>query len=112
MNVEDISGNVKSIIMPCDDKTRNEGLKREIKTQKEKKDRVRTRDKIWTICDNDYNSDLQLRIMKEADITNNVYNLMCCEIKRKISGYKSHDLKKNTYKGNNIRKRIEVLLLQ
>jgi hypothetical protein len=89
--MEDVSSNTRSIILPTDD------TKKEIKTQKVKKVRVVTRDKKWTICDNDYNSDLQLSIMKDADISNNVYNLMCCEIKRKIAGYKSQDQKKNKY---------------
>jgi hypothetical protein len=91
MNTEDIGKNIKSIIIPTDDNNKK------IKTQKDKKDRVITRDKKWTICENDYNYDLQFSIMKEADISNNVYNLMCCEIKRKISGYKSQDQKKNKY---------------
>ena len=91
MNTENIGKNIKSLIIPTNDNNKK------IKTQKDKKDRVITRDKKWTICDNDYNSDLQFSIMKEADISNNVYNLMCCEIKRKISGYKSQDQKKNKY---------------
>lgn len=65
--------------------------------KKDKKDRVVTRDKKWTLCDTDYNPELQLNIMKESDHSNSVYNLMCCEIKRKISGYKSQDHKKNKY---------------
>jgi hypothetical protein len=88
--------NIRSITMPSDDKNK-ERLKKEIKTTKEKKDRVVTKDKKWTMCENDYNSDLQLSIMKEADLSNNVYNLMCREIKRKISGYKNQDQKKNKY---------------
>jgi hypothetical protein len=91
MNMEDISQNIRTTILPT-----NEKIKKII-TQKEKKDRVITRDKKWTICDNDYNCDLQLSVMKEADISNNVYKLMCSEIRRKISGYKSQDQKKNKY---------------
>jgi hypothetical protein len=94
MDMEDISKNIRSTIMPTDKKIK------EIKTQKEKKDRVITRDKKWTICEKDYNSDLQLSIMKDADTSNAVYKLMCCEIRRKISGYKSQDLKKNKYSEN------------
>jgi hypothetical protein len=82
------------IIIPTDNN------KKEIKTKKDKKDRIVTRDKKWTICDTDYNSELQLNIMKEADTSNNVYNLICCEIMRKISGYKSQDQKKNKYSEN------------
>ena len=84
------SSNIKSIIISTDDK-------KEIKVKKERKDRIITSDKKWTICDIDYNPELQLSIMNEADISNNVYNIMCCEIKRKISGYKSQDLKKKKY---------------
>lgn len=91
MNTEDIGKNIKSITITTDDNNKK------IKTQKDKKDRVITRDKKWTICENDYNSELQFDIMQKADISNNVYNLMCCEIKRKISGYKSQDQKKNKY---------------
>lgn len=103
MNSEDIDYNIKSIVMPQDNKcpsNKNDILKREMETNKEKKDRVRIRDNKWTICDIDYNSDTQLHIMREANITNNIYELMCCEIKRKISGYKSQDLKKNKYSEN------------
>jgi len=82
---------IKSIIIPTDDK------KKEIRVKKERKDRVITSDKKWTICENDYNPELQFNIMKEADISNNIYNLMCSEIKRKISGYKNQDQKKNKY---------------
>jgi len=89
--MEENSYNVKNIKISIDDN------KKEVKTQKDKKDRVVTRDKKWTICESDYKSELQLATMKEADISNNVYNLMCCEIKRKISGYKSQDQKKNKY---------------
>ncbi len=86
--MEENGYNVRNIKISIDDN------KKEVKTQKDKKDRVVTRDKKWTICESDYNSELQLATMKEADISNNVYNLMCCEIKRKISGYKSQDQKK------------------
>ena len=58
------STNIKSIIISTDDK------KKEIKVKKERKDRVITSDKKWTICDNDYNPELQLSIMNEADISN------------------------------------------
>lgn len=92
MNTED---NIRSIIIPTDNKTK------EVKISKDKKDRVITRDKKWTICDTDYDTELQLNILIEADPSNNVYNLMCCEIKRKISGYKSQDQKKHKYSENN-----------
>lgn len=92
MNTED---NIRSIIIPTDNKTK------EVKISKDKKDRVITRDKKWTICDTDYDSELQLNILIEADPSNNVYNLMCCEIKRKISGYKSQDQKKHKYSEHN-----------
>jgi len=90
----DVSCNIRSIILVTDDKNKK------IKIQKEKKDRVVTREKKWTLYDNDYNSEFQLSILKEADISNNIYKLMCCEIKRKIAGYKSQDLKKNKYSEN------------
>ncbi len=96
MDSEDINNNIKTINMPLE----NKKTVKEIKTQKEKKDRVITKEKKWMVCDDEYNSDVQMNILTLADSSNNIYNLMCGEIRRKISGYKSQDLKKNKYSEN------------
>ena len=92
MDSEDIN-NIKTIIMPLD----NKNTVKEIKTKKEKKDRVIIKEKKWMVCDDEYNSDVQMNILRLADSSDNTYNLMRGEIRRKISGYKSQDLKKNKY---------------
>lgn len=68
-----------------------------IKIKKERKTRVVTNEKKWVLDEIDYNTEIQIDIMKRKDDTDKKYKLLCSEITKKISGYKGQDLKKNKY---------------
>jgi hypothetical protein len=71
--------------------------KRIVVIKKEVRCRKITNNDSWMLTDDDYESDKQLSILKIKNKEDNIYTLMCSEIRKKISGYKSQDIKKDKY---------------
>jgi len=68
-----------------------------ILNKKEVRDRKIIDDERWVLSEDDYNSEKQHNVLKNQNKEDIIYTLMCSEIRKKISGYKSQDIKKEKY---------------
>jgi len=80
-----------------DDEIKTIENRRIIVLKKEVQDRKITNDSRWALTEDDYNSEKQHNILKIKNEEDVIYTLMCSEIRKKISGYKSQDIKKDKY---------------
>jgi len=71
--------------------------RRIIVLKKEVRDRKITDNDRWLLTEDDYDSEKQHNILKIQNKEDVIYTLMCSEIRKKISGYKSQDIKKDKY---------------
>jgi hypothetical protein len=72
---------------------------KKVETTKEKKVRVVTNRENWQ---SEYNSDIQLDVLRTGDNENPIYKTMIQQIQAKICGYKSQDQTKELYEPDKI----------
>ena len=77
--------------------TEDDDNKRVIVIQKVARDRMITNENSWELNEDDYDSNKQYKILIKENTDDIIFKLMDREIKKKISGYRCQDRKKNKY---------------